>query len=189
MASMCALPASRLGGMQRRRAAFERSIKILHESSQQSAAAAVQQEVTADAQSSASGRTSAQPRALLTMLKDPLARAQLHVGATLQIIQQLCGINTVMYFTPVILQMAGYADRQQALLWACLPAGCNALGTVIGALQSETMPLPLCSCFSARHKHCHRCAAICVDATATLQQVLSPCSPQALAVMCQMRVR
>ena len=40
-----------------------------------------------------------------------------------------------MYFTPVLLQMAGFVDRRQALLWACLPAGCNALGTVAGAVS------------------------------------------------------
>lgn len=122
--------------MQRRRGAFDRAIRVLHRGEHQTAAAAaVQEEVAADAQQPALAVGTAVPKALLRMLRDPLARAQLHIGVALQALQQLCGINTVMYFTPVILQMAGYADRQQALLWACLPAGCNALGTVAGAGQ------------------------------------------------------
>lgn len=51
-----------------------------------------------------------------------------------QILQQLCGINTVMYFTPVILQMAGFRNKQEALLLSCFPAAVNAAGTVVGAL-------------------------------------------------------
>lgn len=50
----------------------------------------------------------------------------------MQVLQQLCGINTVMYFTPVILQMAGFQNKQQALLLSCLPASVNTAGTVIG---------------------------------------------------------
>jgi hypothetical protein len=37
-----------------------------------------------------------------------------------------------MYYTPLILQMAGYHDKQQALLVSLLPAGINAAGTVVG---------------------------------------------------------
>lgn len=47
-------------------------------------------------------------------------------------LQQLCGINTVMYFTPAILELAGFHDKQTALLLALLPAGVNAAGTVVG---------------------------------------------------------
>lgn len=38
-----------------------------------------------------------------------------------------------MYFTPVILQMAGFQNKQQALLLSCLPAAVNAAGTIVGA--------------------------------------------------------
>jgi hypothetical protein len=40
----------------------------------------------------------------------------------------------VMYFTPVILEIAGFRDKQQILLLSCLPASVNAIGTVVGAL-------------------------------------------------------
>jgi len=57
----------------------------------------------------------------------------LHIGIGLQILQQTTGINTIMYFTPTILQMAGFNDNKTALLWSLIPAGVNALGTLIGA--------------------------------------------------------
>ena len=72
-------------------------------------------------------------QSLLGVLRSPVSRAQLHVGVLLQALQQLAGINTVMYFTPVILKMAGFADTQQALLLSCAPAAVNAAGTVLGA--------------------------------------------------------
>jgi MFS transporter, SP family, solute carrier family 2 (myo-inositol transporter), member 13 len=72
-------------------------------------------------------------KSLLDILRSPVSRGQLHVGVVLQMLQQLAGINTVMYFTPVILQMAGFADTRQALLFACAPAAVNALGTIAGA--------------------------------------------------------
>eukprot|EP00892_Ulva_mutabilis_P007815 jgi/Ulvmu1/5405/UM022_0200.1 len=75
----------------------------------------------------------------LALLRRPLARSQLHVGVTLQVLQQLCGINTVMYFTPVILQMAGFHNRQQALLLSCFPAAVNTAGTIIGMQLVERM--------------------------------------------------
>lgn len=55
--------------------------------------------------------------------------AVLTTGMALQVLQQFCGINTVMYYTPTILQMAGYVDRRQALLVSLLPALVNSLGT------------------------------------------------------------
>lgn len=73
-------------------------------------------------------------KSLFDVLKSPVSRAQLHIGVMLQALQQLAGINTVMYFTPVILQMAGFADTRQALLLSCAPAAVNAAGTVLGAL-------------------------------------------------------
>jgi hypothetical protein len=71
---------------------------------------------------------------LLDTLRSRVARAELHVGTALQALQQLAGINTVMYFTPVILQMAGFSNTRVALLLACAPAAANAAGTVVGAL-------------------------------------------------------
>ena len=37
-------------------------------------------------------------------------------------LQQAAGINTVMYYTPAILELAGFRDKRSALLIAMLPA-------------------------------------------------------------------
>ncbi|GMH42012.1 hypothetical protein BSKO_09931 [Bryopsis sp. KO-2023] len=65
-------------------------------------------------------------------LMQPEVRYELSIGVGLQIYQQFCGINTVMYYTPTILQMAGFIDRRQALLASLLPVLINSLGSVIG---------------------------------------------------------
>lgn len=62
----------------------------------------------------------------------PEVKFQLSIGISLQVIQQLCGINTVMYYTPSILEIAGFVDKQQALLFSIFPASVNALGTLVG---------------------------------------------------------
>ncbi|GER32680.1 major facilitator superfamily protein [Striga asiatica] len=46
--------------------------------------------------------------------------------------QQLTGINTVMYYSPTIVQMAGFRSNQLALLLSLIVAFMNALGTVLG---------------------------------------------------------
>ncbi|KAE8718352.1 putative inositol transporter 3 [Hibiscus syriacus] len=53
-------------------------------------------------------------------------------GAGLQAFQQFTGINTVMYYSPTIVQMAGFSSNQLALLLSLIVAGMNAAGTVVG---------------------------------------------------------
>ncbi|RDY03901.1 Inositol transporter 1, partial [Mucuna pruriens] len=54
------------------------------------------------------------------------------VGAGLQAFQQFTGINTVMYYSPTIVQMAGFHSNELALLLSLIVAGMNAAGTIIG---------------------------------------------------------
>ena len=42
-----------------------------------------------------------------------------------------------MYFTPSILELAGFHNKRTALLVAMLPAGVNAAGTVVGAFAID----------------------------------------------------
>lgn len=58
--------------------------------------------------------------------------AELHVGIGLQILQQACGINTIMYFLPVMLKLTGIHSNRTALLVSMIPASCNAFGTLLG---------------------------------------------------------
>ncbi|KAJ6419117.1 hypothetical protein OIU84_029261 [Salix udensis] len=53
-------------------------------------------------------------------------------GAGLQAFQQFTGINTVMYYSPTIVQMAGFSSNQLALLLSLIIAALNAAGTVLG---------------------------------------------------------
>ena len=83
-------------------------------------------------------------RSVLAVVRSPVSRVQLYIGVVLQALQQLAGINTVMYFTPVILKMAGFTDTRQALLLSCAPAAVNAAGTILGA---HSFPNKLIGCF------------------------------------------
>lgn len=49
-----------------------------------------------------------------------------------QAFQQFIGINTVMYYSPTIVQMAGFRSNQLALLLSLIVALMNATGTVLG---------------------------------------------------------
>lgn len=49
-----------------------------------------------------------------------------------QAFQQFTGINTVMYYSPTIVQMAGFESNQLAILLSLIVAAMNAAGTVVG---------------------------------------------------------
>ncbi|XP_057431866.1 inositol transporter 1-like isoform X3 [Lotus japonicus] len=54
------------------------------------------------------------------------------VGAGLQAFQQFTGISIVMYYSPTIIQMAGFNSNQLALLLSLIVAGMNVAGTILG---------------------------------------------------------
>ncbi|KAJ3696854.1 hypothetical protein LUZ61_000559 [Rhynchospora tenuis] len=68
----------------------------------------------------------------LDVLKSKEIRLAFFTGAGLQAFQQFTGINTVMYYCPTIVQMAGFSSKQLALLLSLIVAAMNAVGTVIG---------------------------------------------------------
>lgn len=57
----------------------------------------------------------------------------------MQAFQQFVGINTVMYYSPTIVQMAGFHSNQLALLLSLIVAGLNAAGTVVGIYLIDHM--------------------------------------------------
>lgn len=61
-------------------------------------------------------------------------RLALIAGVGMQIFQQLVGINTVMYYSPSIMELAGFASHRIALMLSLVVAGVNVLGTVAGIL-------------------------------------------------------
>ncbi|KAI9122424.1 hypothetical protein K1719_006264 [Acacia pycnantha] len=68
---------------------------------------------------------------ILKLVKTKTVRRGLYAGMGLQIFQQFVGINTVMYYSPTIVQLAGYASNQTALLLSLVIAGLNAFGSIL----------------------------------------------------------
>ncbi|XP_021343197.1 proton myo-inositol cotransporter-like isoform X2 [Mizuhopecten yessoensis] len=71
----------------------------------------------------------------LIFKSQPVRRA-LAIGCLLQFFQQLCGINTVIYYSASILRMAGFPS-QQAIWLVCVPNAVNMLCTFIGIYLVE----------------------------------------------------
>ncbi|CAK7323273.1 unnamed protein product [Dovyalis caffra] len=65
---------------------------------------------------------------------DPVIRRGLYAGITVQVAQQFVGINTVMYYSPTIVQFAGFASNSVALALSLVTSGLNALGSIISML-------------------------------------------------------
>ncbi|KAL6197714.1 hypothetical protein ACLB2K_033319 [Fragaria x ananassa] len=62
---------------------------------------------------------------------NPVVRRGLYAGITVQVAQQFVGINTVMYYSPTIVQFAGFAANQTAMALSIVTAGLNVVGTLI----------------------------------------------------------
>ncbi|XP_060742148.1 solute carrier family 2 member 13b isoform X2 [Tachysurus vachellii] len=74
---------------------------------------------------------------LFRILSCAPARRALIVGCGLQMFQQLSGINTVMYYSATILQMAGVRDDKQAIWLSAATAFTNFLFTLVGVFLVE----------------------------------------------------
>ncbi|OMO76305.1 Sugar/inositol transporter [Corchorus olitorius] len=59
-----------------------------------------------------------------------VVRRGLYAGVTVQVVQQFSGINTVMYYSPTIVQFAGFASNKTAMALSLITSGLNALGSV-----------------------------------------------------------
>ncbi|KAK8552834.1 hypothetical protein V6N13_121212 [Hibiscus sabdariffa] len=64
-------------------------------------------------------------------LSNVVVRRGLYAGITVQVAQQFSGINTVMYYSPTIVQFAGFASNQTALALSLITSGLNAIGSII----------------------------------------------------------
>ncbi|KAG4199442.1 hypothetical protein ERO13_A05G147100v2 [Gossypium hirsutum] len=68
---------------------------------------------------------------IIKLLKTKAVRRGLTAGVGLQAFQQFVGINTVMYYSPTIVQLAGFASNRTALLLSLVTAGLNAFGSIV----------------------------------------------------------
>jgi len=60
-----------------------------------------------------------------------VVRRALVAGIVVQVAQQFVGINTVMYYSPTIVQLAGFASNSTALALSLITSGLNALGSIV----------------------------------------------------------
>lgn len=67
-------------------------------------------------------------------LSDKVVRRGLYAGITVQVAQQFVGINTVMYYSPTIVQFAGFASKSVALALSLVTSGLNAIGSIVSML-------------------------------------------------------
>ncbi|XP_066396729.1 probable inositol transporter 2 [Miscanthus floridulus] len=76
-------------------------------------------------------RGSSEKVSLAALVRTATVRRALVAGVGLQVFQQLVGINTVMYYSPTIVQLAGFASNQTALALSLVTSGLNALGSIV----------------------------------------------------------
>ncbi|KFM78888.1 Proton myo-inositol cotransporter, partial [Stegodyphus mimosarum] len=74
---------------------------------------------------------------LKKILKNPSLRTALLVGCGLQMIQQLAGINTVMYYSATIIEMSGVRSKSKVIWLSAATSGMNCLCSLIGLLFVE----------------------------------------------------
>ncbi|XP_010538418.1 PREDICTED: inositol transporter 4 [Tarenaya hassleriana] len=67
-------------------------------------------------------------------LQNPIVRRGLAAGITVQVAQQFVGINTVMYYSPSIVQFAGFASNKTALALSLVTSGLNAVGSIVSMM-------------------------------------------------------
>lgn len=63
-----------------------------------------------------------------------VVRRGLYAGVTVQVAQQFVGINTVMYYSPTIVQFAGFASNKTALALSLITSGLNAIGSLVSMM-------------------------------------------------------
>jgi sugar porter (SP) family MFS transporter len=70
-------------------------------------------------------------------LADSYVRRALALGITLAVLQQLTGINTVIYYAPQIVKLAGIATNSQSLIVTTWIGLINVLATIIAIAYSD----------------------------------------------------
>ncbi|KAL0381181.1 UNVERIFIED_CONTAM: Inositol transporter 4 [Sesamum angustifolium] len=63
--------------------------------------------------------------------RNDVVRRGLYAGITVQVAQQFVGINTVMYYSPTIIQFAGFASNKTAMALSLITSGLNAIGSIV----------------------------------------------------------
>ena len=102
------------------------------------------------------------------LLSHPLSFA-FSAGLGLQILQQLAGINTVMYYTPAILELAGFRDKRSALLIAMLPAAGARRSVTAWGIAPHARVCSRCSACDTNHTR-----VVAIESAELSRHALSP---------------
>jgi sugar porter (SP) family MFS transporter len=78
-------------------------------------------------------------RVALADLFGPRFRRPVFVGVVLAAFSQITGVNTIIYYTPTILQMAGFESASSAILGTVLVGVVNVVATVISLLLLDRL--------------------------------------------------
>ncbi|XP_066523235.1 solute carrier family 2 member 13b isoform X4 [Hoplias malabaricus] len=114
-------------------------------------------------------------------------RRALIVGCGLQMFQQLSGINTVMYYSATILQMAGVRDEKMAIWLAAATAFTNFLFTLVGVWLVERLgrrKLTLCSITGTAISLSVLAMGFLLSAQASPPVTIHPSNPSSLNSSC-----
>ncbi|KAG2407057.1 Inositol transporter 4 Myo-inositol-proton symporter INT4 Protein INOSITOL TRANSPORTER 4 [Vigna angularis] len=90
----------------------------------------MQESVQAEKEEHSNGQKNLAKR-LKDAFSNDVVRRGLYAGITVQVAQQFVGINTLMYYSPTIVQFAGIASNSTALALSLITSGLNAVGTVM----------------------------------------------------------
>ncbi|XP_074304494.1 inositol transporter 4-like [Silene latifolia] len=63
-----------------------------------------------------------------------VVRRGLIAGITVLVTQQFVGINTIMYYSPTIVQLAGFASNSTAMALSLVTSGLNTVGSVVSMM-------------------------------------------------------
>ncbi|WP_064744324.1 sugar porter family MFS transporter [Actinomadura oligospora] len=72
------------------------------------------------------------------LFASPAIRPALMIGLTLGALQQLCGINTIMYYAPTIMQKTGL-NASNALVYSIIIGAINVLVTLVAMRLTDTL--------------------------------------------------
>ncbi|GFS05990.1 proton myo-inositol cotransporter [Elysia marginata] len=105
-----------------------------------------------ETEAAAMGQSRGKTPIIIQMLQIPSVRRSLLVGCSLQVIQQVAGINTVMYYSATIIRMSGVKSDEAAIWLSAVTAAVNFLFTLVGLYLVERIgrrPLTLASLMGA----------------------------------------
>ena len=80
------------------------------------------------------------------ILLRPGFRVAVLVGVGLAIFQQITGINTIIYYSPAILQMSGYPSAKAAILAAAIIGLANIIVAAVAIAVVDRLGRRICSC-------------------------------------------